>query len=70
MDTILKFPFYIKFALISIGAFAFFYSLYIGQQIILPLIYATIIAILLNPFVNFLVRQKINRIVAITVAVL
>ncbi|HEU5165666.1 MAG TPA: AI-2E family transporter [Chitinophagaceae bacterium] len=70
MDTVLKFPFYIKFALISIGAFAFVYSLYIGQQIILPLIYATIIAILLNPLVNFLVRKRINRIVAITVAVL
>jgi predicted PurR-regulated permease PerM len=70
MDTILKFPFYIKFALISIGAFAFVYSLYIGQQIILPLIYATIIAILLNPFVNFLVRQKINRVVAIAITVI
>ena len=70
MDTILKFPFYIKFALISIGAFAFVYSLYIGQQIILPLIYAAIIAILLNPFVNFLVRQKINRVVAIAITVI
>lgn len=69
MDTILKLPFYIKFALVSIGAFAFVYSLYIGQQIILPLIYATLFAILLNPFVNFLVRKKINRVVAIFIAV-
>ncbi|HLG36124.1 MAG TPA: AI-2E family transporter [Bacteroidia bacterium] len=69
MDTIVKFPFYIKFALISIGTFAFVYSLYIGQAIILPLLYATIFAILLNPFVNFLVRKKINRIVAITITV-
>lgn len=36
----------------------------------MPLIYAAIIAILLNPFVNFLVRKKINRLVAISVAVL
>jgi predicted PurR-regulated permease PerM len=70
MNTILKFPFYIKFALISIGAFAFVYSLFIGQAIILPLIYATIIAILLNPCVNFLVRKRINKIVAITITVL
>lgn len=70
MDTIVKFPFYIKFALLSIGTIAFVYTLYIGQAIILPLIYAAIIAILLNPFVNFLVRRKINRIVAISITVL
>ncbi|MBK5286420.1 MAG: AI-2E family transporter [Bacteroidia bacterium] len=69
MDTNVKFPFYIKFALISIGTFAFVYSLYIGQEIILPIIYATIIAILLNPLVNFLVRKKMNRVVAITITV-
>jgi predicted PurR-regulated permease PerM len=62
MNAILKFPFYIKFALISIGAFAFVYSLYIGQAIILPLIYV-------NPFVNFLAQKKINRVVAISIAV-
>lgn len=70
MDTIIKLPFYIKFALVSIGAFAFVFFLYIGQQIILPVIYATILAILLNPFVNLLVRNKINRILAITISVL
>jgi len=69
MDTILKFPFYIKFALISIGTIAFVYTLYIGQAIILPLLYATVFAILLNPLVNFLVRKKINRVVAITITV-
>jgi len=42
----------------------------IGQKIIVPLIYAAIIAILLNPLVEFLVRKKANRIIAITVAVL
>ena len=65
----MKLPFYARFALISIGTFAFISALYIGQQIILPLIYATIIAILLNPAVNFLVRKKINRTVAISLIV-
>jgi predicted PurR-regulated permease PerM len=65
----LKLPFYAKFALIAIGAFAFIYTLYIGQHIILPLIYATILAILLNPLVNFLVLKKVNRTFAITLAV-
>jgi len=65
----LKLPFYAKFALISIGAFAFIYTLYIGQHIILPLVYATILAILLNPFVNFLISKKINKTFAIAMAV-
>lgn len=69
MDTTLKLPFYAKFALISIGAYAFIFTMYVGQGIILPIIYATIIAILLNPLVNFLVLKKVNRIVAIAIAV-
>ena len=69
MDTTFKLPFYAKFALIAIGIFAFIFTLYIGQTIILPLLYAAVIAILLNPLVNFLVSKKINRTVAIGTAV-
>ena len=69
MNTTLKLPFYAKFALISIGTYAFIFTIYVGQHIILPIIYATIIAILLNPLVNFLVLKKVNKIVAIAIAV-
>lgn len=69
MATSFPVPFYAKAALIGIGLFLFGYTMYIGQQIIIPIIFGTIIAILLNPMVNFLVRKKINKIVAITVAV-
>ena len=69
MDSTLKLPFYAKFALIAIGIVAFTFTLYIGQSIILPLVYAAVISILLNPLVNFLVSKKINRIVAIAIAV-
>src|SRR6187455_633514 len=70
MDNTLKLPFYVKFALVSIGAFALLYGLYIGQNIILPLIYATIIAILLNPLVNFLIKHRLNKVAAITLTVI
>jgi predicted PurR-regulated permease PerM len=46
------------------------YILFIGQQILLPIIFATIVAVLLNPFVQFLVRHHIPRILAIVIAVL
>ena len=69
MSEHITLPFYAKFALISIGAFAFVSAMYLGQQIILPLLYATIIAILLNPVVGFLTYLKINRVVAISLTV-
>ena len=69
-DASFKLPFYAKFALIAIGIFAFIFTLYVGQTIILPLLYSAVIAILLNPLVNYLVSKKINRAAAIGIAVL
>lgn len=40
--------------------------LYLGQELILPLIYAAFITILLNPVVNFLMQRKFNRILAVS----
>ena len=62
-------PLYIKLSLITMGLLAFFYILYIGAEIIVPLIFAMIISVLLNPFVNFLLRRKCNRVLAILIAV-
>ncbi|MCX6286684.1 MAG: AI-2E family transporter [Bacteroidetes bacterium] len=59
-------PFYVKAILLIIGLFALTAILYIAQGIIVPLIFAILIAILLHPVVNFLVRMKINRVIAIT----
>ncbi len=70
MNSTLTFPWYAKFSLIIVGALAFIYMLYIGQHIIVPLIYATVFAILLNPFVNYLISFKINKILAISFAVI
>lgn len=67
MDTT-KVPFYAKASLILIGFFAFISILYIAQRIIVPVIYATILAIVLSPLVDFLVRKKINRVLAITLS--
>jgi predicted PurR-regulated permease PerM len=66
----LKIPFYARLALISISAFALMLALRIGQHIILPILYATIVAILLNPLVNYLMRKKVNKVVAISMALI
>ena len=70
MDTPFKIPFYAKVALIFISVFSFVYTMHIGQFIIIPIVFATIIAILLNPLVNYLSARKINKIVAISITVL
>jgi predicted PurR-regulated permease PerM len=70
MDSTFKIPFYAKAALIFIGLFAFIFTVQIAQFIIIPLVYATILAILLNPFVNYLIRKKIYKLLSISLAVI
>lgn len=69
MESEFKIPFYAKAALISISAFALVYTMIAGQAIIVPIALATILAILFNPLVNFLVARKFNRVIAISCAV-
>lgn len=63
-------PLYAKLSIIIIGIVAFFYILYIGRSIIVPLVFSLLIAILLNPFVNKLCNSGVNRVIAIAIAVL
>ena len=63
----IKIPISVKAPIIFIGIIALFAVLYIAKTIIVPLIFSTIIAIVLHPVVNMFVRIKINRIVAITI---
>jgi predicted PurR-regulated permease PerM len=69
MNTPYKIPFFAKSSLIFIGLFAFIAALYIVQGIIVPVIYATILAIVLSPLVNYFVRKGMNRLFAITLTV-
>ncbi len=60
-----KTPFYTKATIFLIGIFAFLTILYIAQTIIVPIVFSIIIAIVLHPVVNFFVRKRINRVLAI-----
>ncbi len=70
MTKTLNVPFYLKMSQIMIGMVAFFFILYIGQDIIVPLIYALVIAVLLNPAVDYLIKRKVNVILAISIVML
>ncbi|MEI7597060.1 MAG: AI-2E family transporter [Bacteroidota bacterium] len=67
MNKIIEQPFYLKASMILIGLIAFIYILFIAQDILIPLVFSVIIAIVLNPVVKFLVKIKLNRIVAISI---
>lgn len=63
-------PFYAKVTFILIGIFMSIYMLYVGDEILVPLIFSLFIAILLNPMVNWMVRKKVPKIIAISLALL
>jgi predicted PurR-regulated permease PerM len=65
-----KLPLYLKIAQIFLGIAVFFFILYIGQDIIIPLVFAIMIAIPLNPVIRFLCRMKIPRVPAIILSLL
>jgi predicted PurR-regulated permease PerM len=69
-DNATQFPFYVRITILLIGFLALFTILYIVQDIIVPLIFAVIIAIVLHPLVVYFVRIGINRVVAITFTLL
>lgn len=62
-------PNYFKVSVIILGLLGFFFILWIGQSILIPLTFAGIISILLNPVVNFFIGKGINRVVSISIAI-
>src|SRR5689334_13584138 len=65
-----KYPFYLKSTTVIIGLISFFFVLFILRSVLMPLSFGLMLAILLNPFVNFLQRHNWPKIVSITVAIL
>lgn len=69
-NTDMKVPVSIKVSIVFIGLVAFFFVLHVAKGILIPLVFATIIAIVLHPVVNMFVRIRINRIFAIIITML
>jgi len=69
-DKFSTLPFCAKASLFFVGLYAVVSILFITQSIVVPLIFSLIIAIVLHPVVNFFVKIKINRIVAIIITLI
>lgn len=63
-------PSYQKLSIIVLGLGAFVYGLHIGAGIIVPMMFALLLAMLLNPFVSRLQKWRFPRVLAIAIAVL
>ena len=63
-----EYPFYIKSTVILFGLVLSVYILINLREILVPVAFSIIIAILLNPFVNRLRRYKFSNVMAISVA--
>lgn len=61
-------PFYLKASIFCLGLFTFIQILSIGQDIIVPLIFSAIIALVLQVFVAFQIKKGIPKILAIFIA--
>src|SRR5215212_7911836 len=70
MNSAMKLPAYAKFALILIGIYVFVNILHTLGGIVVPLLYAVIFAILINPLVSFFENRRVTRVLSITIAVL
>jgi predicted PurR-regulated permease PerM len=66
----IKFPLYAKAVFLLVGLFVLVTMLYIARTIIVPVVFAVIIAIVLHPVVNFFRRHGINRVVAIVITLI
>jgi predicted PurR-regulated permease PerM len=69
-DKELKLPFYARITIFLIGLFVLLTMLYIARGIIVPVVFAIILAILLQPVVNFFVKRRMNRVIAIVITLI
>jgi len=69
IDPEVKLPFYAKSSLMLIGLFVLLTMLCIGKAIIIPLLFSLVFSILFSGIVDFLVKRKMNRLLAIIITV-
>jgi len=65
-----KYPFYIKAPMVLIGIYMLFNILLLLQDVLVPICFATLIAILLNPVVNRLMRAGLPKALSISIVLL
>lgn len=68
--TVKHYPFYIKATVILFGLMLAVYTLYVLEGILIPIAFAIILTILLNPVCNWFLKRKLPKLVAISLTLL
>jgi predicted PurR-regulated permease PerM len=63
-------PFYLRATTLLVGLIALIAILFIAKSILVPIVFATILAIVLHPVVNFFVKLRVNRVISILITLL
>ena len=63
-------PFYFRATVVLMGIAVFFYCMQLLRDVLVPVAFATLIAILLNPIVNRLMKWKVPKVISILLALL
>ena len=66
----IRFPFFIKAPMVLLGLYLLFYILVLLQDIFVPICFALLLAILLNPLVNTFNKFRMPRVLSIGMAIL
>ena len=71
MKDSIQFPFYAKLAFVLLSLISIFTILYLGQDIIVPILMSLLFAILLRPIAHFLKSKwRFPHVVAVTCTVI
>jgi predicted PurR-regulated permease PerM len=65
-----KIPFSLNAPIFCMGLLALVYLLHISQAIVVPIIYSLLLAVMLNPLMNFFLRLGLGRAVSVTITLL
>src|SRR5450432_4039456 len=65
-----QYPWYFKCTVVLLGLILFVFAIFTIREILVPLSFALLISILLNPMVNWFQKKKLPKIFAISLALL
>jgi predicted PurR-regulated permease PerM len=65
-----KYPFYVRVTVTLLGLVIFVYCLFVLREIFVPLAFALLLAVLLNPLVNLLQKRRFPKVLAIATVLL
>ena len=65
-----KYPFYIKSTVVLLGLTLFVYAMFSLKEILIPIAFSLMLAILLNPLCNWFVKKRTPRVLSIILSLL